>query len=1016
MAAPDSHVPPLPPEDEFEAAQEGPGTAEPEAEAWEDAPVAVEPDGVSDVPAEPDVEPVVPPEAAAEAPPPPGQEAPRRRAPRKAAKPRRPAAPEPPKLVLTPEQTEEAKAAAFARLAPKSSRGPERLKAALDLLEAGRSLAFIARFRRVETAGLDEAALRALRGEWEHVLEEERHRAGLKALLRERGGLTPERERALAEARSTFAMDDVAAPYLPVTASRATVARGMGLEPLAEQIRAAQPRSEPAAPAEGAPAPAGSELAALAQPFVKEGGEPATIDLALGGARDILAEELSLDAALRADLRVLFRDEGRLLVSVKPEKKTEVGRHGAVVGDLGPALRVPALKFLAVRRGERERVLSCHVEPPEERALALVNARACPEGHPHAGFLKAAAEDGYRRILKPLLQHEVRALLKQSADEHALESFERTLRNLLLAPIGGARRTLGVRPDVTMGHRWCAVDAQGLPAGCGQLPHEPTVGREPVLAELKDLLRTYEIEAVAVGQTGGKAEALALLREALGERASKIPLTVVHDGGVRAVEALPPYRAPDCPEVPSEQRGALSLARRFQDPLAELVTIDPRALALGPHMGDVHQGQLKRRLDEAVTSCAAYAGVDAERASADLLACLPGFTRSKAEAFAKARAEGGALTSKAALAAWEGVGPEAAEEAVGFLRLPRAADPRDRTQLHPEQYAIVDDMAAQLGLDVAAFARDPEQFAKLDLRALTTPERPLPLLHDVLFQLAEGTRDPRHRWAAPIPPPPGTTLATLRPGLVLEGRVTRVAPFGLFVDVGLETEGLLPVPHIGDHPGVDPATVAPLGAVIQVRVLEIVPEKRRLTLTMRSDARLPQREERGPRGPRRDDRGPRGPRREGRGPARERGPEAGVAAAAPTGAPPEGGVRRDRGDRRERPDRSGAGRGERREAGAGRPRQFSAAEGGGDRPRADRPARKPGTPSNAIGGAFGGRDEKRELGIFDRGIKDESGAPRRISLKAEVPSPETPDDEKALTPEQLLAKKLADLAAKFGKK
>lgn len=961
----DPHATPEPHDDE--ALPEMPGDADlageslpPEAEG--DAPPTPEVEADPTVGPEVEADPTVAPEAGAELPAPGAKGA--RRGPKP---PRRPVLPEVPRVPLDEAQRAQARQAARERLQARSSRTPEQLGAALDALEAGLSPVFVARYRRVQTGGLDERALRSLRAEWQRVRGEEEHRVEMRELLRQRGGLTPEREQALTDARSRAAMEDVAAPYLPVPASRAFMARSLGLQGLADAIRAA---------AEG------SELAALAQPFLKPEGQPATLDEALGGARDILAEELSLDPVLRAGLRDLYAHDGHLVVAVRSDKKGEAGRHAGLSGDQGPAGRVPPLKMLAIRRGERERVLSASVEPPEAAALALVHACACAAAHPHAGLLRAAAEDGYRRLLKPLLQREAREALRGHAEEQALDTFERTLRNLLLGPIGGARQVMGLRPDVTAGHRWCVVDGQGLPVASGTLPHEATAGRATVLDELREMLSRYEVQAVAVGSTGGKAEALGLLREALGER--DLPLVVVHDGGVRAAEALGTLDTPGFPDVKGEHRGALSLARRFQDPLAELVTLEPKALALGPHMGDVHQGELRQLLDETIASCVAWAGVDAMRASVDLLARLPGFSRARAEAFAKARGER-PLGTKAELAAWEGIGPEAALEAVGFLRLPQAADLRDRTQLHPEQYALVDAMAAQLGMDVQAFCGQPACFERLDLDALVGEGRPKALLLDVLDELAHGMRDPRPRFAVPIAPPEGTTLATLRPGLALEGRVTRVAPFGVFVDVGLEVEGLLPVPHIGDRPGVDPATVAPLGAVVLVRVLEVLAERRKLTLTMRSDARLPL-DDRPARGPR----GPRGPRREGG----ERGEP--VGAGAPAGA---GGGRREHGDRRGgRDDR----RGGRDQRGPARPRMFSAAEGGESRP-AERPARKPSGPATN-GGAFGGRDPKRDLGLFDRGIKDEPGTPRRISLRAGEGK-----GEKPLTPEQALARKLAEL-------
>jgi hypothetical protein len=464
----------LPSEADFEAAGLGAGEGEnegegdsggltPEAEA--DTPPSPEVDVEPGIAPEVDADPTVLPEVGAEQPAPgaAGAAAVRKRAAKKVAKPRRPLAPEPPKRVLGPEQRAEARQRAFERLRSKSTRSREQLEYILEALEAGRSIVFLARYRRPQTAGLDERSLRALRTEWQRLREEEEHRVGMRELVRQHGALTPEREQALKDARSTYAMDDVAAPYMPVTASRAFVARGMGLEPLAEAVRGAA---------------AGSELSALAQPFVKPGGEPASLDVALGGARDILAEEFCLDGRLRSALRELFAFEGHLLVSVRPEKKGDAGRHGAVLGNLGPAMRVPALRFLAVRRGERERVLAAAVEPPEERALAVVHAHACPEGHPHAGLLRAAAEDGYRRILKPLMQREIREELKIRADQHALETFERTLRNLLLGPVGGPKKTLGIRPTwcrATAGARWTA----GLPAGSGCCRTSPPPGGRP---------------------------------------------------------------------------------------------------------------------------------------------------------------------------------------------------------------------------------------------------------------------------------------------------------------------------------------------------------------------------------------------------------------------------------------------------------------------------------------------------------------------------------------------------------
>ncbi len=743
----------------------------------------------------------------------------------------------------------EARARMLPRLANYLGRGVgEKVESIVAALESGKDPIYLGRFRRDVVAGLDERRMLDARAAWKGILAEEERRAELRELLASRAALTEELARRLDDARDVATMEDVAAPWLPVTASRATVARGQGLLGLAEAIRHAK---EPAA------------LSDLAKPFVKEGTEIATLDAALAGARDIIAEGFCLDLALRARLREMFRRGSVLTVSLRTDRKGDAGRHGAFVGFAAPAAKVPPLKLLAIRRGERERVLSVACEPPEATALDVVHevsTKAFGAEHPHAGFLRAAAEDGYRRILRPMLQAEVRADLKARADDFMSETFERSLRNLLLGPVGGPRRTLGLRPDVTAGHRVAAVDEAGRVVHSGRLPHEATAGREVAVAALKDLLDAHGVEVVAVGSGGGRKEAMGLAEEAVKAAGREILVTEVSDGGTRALETAAvekPVRTETGLEIGPEFVGALSLARRFQDPLAEYARLDARSLGLGPNVHDVHQGRLKQRLDDATAWCVTHVGPDATTTPAEVLAHVPGFDLAKARAFVAWREAGGHLHGKAAIAGVEGVGLAAAEQAVGFLRVPGTADPRDRTQLHPEHYGCIDAMAAQVETDVAGLFRDGRLRARVDLGALANEELPLPVWRHALWQATAGLTDPRPRFAVPMKPPPELTLQSLRPGLVLEGRVIRAVPFGVFLDVGLPADALVPLPHIGDRPGVDPAVVAPVGAVVQGRVLEVDIVKRRITLSMRSDARADVRDDRRPRF---DDRGPRGPR------------------------------------------------------------------------------------------------------------------------------------------------------------
>ena len=526
-------------------------------------------------------------------------------------------APEPP--ALDAEHEAAAVEAARERTAAEGGGSREAVLRAIDLLTSGTSIAFLARFRRGETGGLDERRLRQLRDHYDSVLTQERRRRSIEVLLRERGSWSDEVGERLAAAREIADMDDLAAAHLTVTMSRAMLARGHGLEALATGIRGAT---------EATP------LSELAAPFVKEGGEPATLDEALGGARDILAEEMALDPVLRGRLRALFRKQGVLRVTARPERRSaskavptaeeaeaaareaarqadaapepfdgnlepsdapaeapqdeahaapadapaapadapaeaapnetpaaetpavetkaapaptkakgrgkrgpkpaKPGKDGGLIGFESPLGRIPPLKWFAIRRAERQRQVVMSIEPPEEAALAIVGESVVPEGHPHAGFLRAAAEDGYRRLLKPLLQAQIRHELQERAEDQLFEGFERNLRNNVLAPRGGSVRVMGLRPDVIKGHRWCVVDAEGLPVGSGQLPHEPTAGREACVTELRELLDRYEVQAIAIGTGGGRAEARRLAAEASpGETRT---IVEVHDGGTRSCE------------------------------------------------------------------------------------------------------------------------------------------------------------------------------------------------------------------------------------------------------------------------------------------------------------------------------------------------------------------------------------------------------------------------------------------------------------------------------------------------
>ena len=712
--------------------------------------------------------------------------------------------------------------------------------AAIELFRAGHTVPFVARYRKEATHGLDEVQLRAVQDASAARVELEARRAAILAAIEEQGQLTDELRARIEACEGKAELEDLYLPYKKKRKTRATQARERGLEPLARRIREQPERGDPA-----------GEAARFVDP---EKGVPDAA-AALAGARDIVAEEVSEDAGVRALAREALQREG-LLVSraarrkkgeeLAPEVRAKFRDYEAWQEPLG---RVPSHRVLAVLRGEREGALSASIGLDAARLLPRLLARV---GHrprsPFAGELVAAVEDGWSRLLHPSLENELRAELKQRADLEAVAVFGRNLRPKLLAAPLGARPVVGVDPGLRTGCKCAAVDASG--ACRGQVTIYPSRGPREAEAAARELVAFVRAHlgpalaskddppaAVAVGNGTAGRETEAFVREAL--RAAglgRIPVVAVDEAGASVYSASDLARA-ELPELDVTVRGAVSIARRLQDPLAELVKIDPRSIGVGQYQHDVHGPLLEQKLGEVVESCVNQVGVELNTASPALLAYVAGIGPKLAAKVVSHREKAGAFRSRAALLEVSGLGPKAFEQCAGFLRVRGGAHPLDASAVHPERYALVERMARDLGTPLASLVGNGEAARRIPLQRYASDEVGEPTLRDIVAELAAPGRDPRDRFEPPRFRDDVRELADLEPGMQLEGVVTNVVAFGAFVDVGVHQDGLIHVSELADRFVKDPHEVVQVGQRVTVRVLSVDAERRRIALSARAPRR-----------------------------------------------------------------------------------------------------------------------------------------------------------------------------------
>ncbi|MCW5807152.1 MAG: RNA-binding transcriptional accessory protein, partial [Deltaproteobacteria bacterium] len=727
---------------------------------------------------------------------------------------------------------------------------PHAVAAVVAMLDEGNTVPFIARYRKERTGGLDEVQIRAIEERREYVVELETRRAAILASVHEQGKLTPELEAKLRAAEHKAELEDLYAPCRPRRKTRASVAREKGLEPLAQRILAQAEDGDPAA-----------EAAA----FVKEGVDSA--DDALAGARDIVAEVVADTAEVRAYVRKEFAGTGELVSEVVPGKGDEPTKFEQYYQFSEAVKSIPSHRFLAIRRGEAEGVLRAHVAVDAAAVGGgLERLAKVSGGSPWAEQLKLAVADAFKRLLAPSVENDVRSELKQRSDGAAVDIFAGNLRNLLLAAPLGSASVIGVDPGMRTGCKCAAIDATGK--FLGTVTVYITQG-DAQLARAKDdfiaFVRQFQPRAIAVGNGTGGREAEAFVKKALAEGglrggdAGPGPFVVqVNEAGASVYSASDLARE-EFPELDLTIRGAISIARRLQDPLAELVKIEPKSIGVGQYQHDVHQMMLSKKLGDVVEDCVNHVGVELNTASAQLLGYVAGIGKSLAKKIVLHRDAQGAFASRAQLMDVGGLGPKAFEQCAGFLRIAGAAHPLDRSAVHPERYALVETMATDLGVELPQLIGNQELVDKLDFSKYVSADVGEPTLRDIAAELGKPGRDPRAEFEPPKFRDDVTTMDDLKQGMVLEGVVTNVTAFGAFVDIGVHNDGLVHVSQLAEQFVKDPSEVVKVGQKLTVRVLEVDLQRKRIALSAKKPAsqRQPQ-QPRGERGERGD--GPQQPR------------------------------------------------------------------------------------------------------------------------------------------------------------
>jgi uncharacterized protein len=796
------------------------------------------------------------------------------------------------------------------RIADELGVRPNQVASAVDLLDGGSTVPFIARYRKEATGALADAQLRTLEERLRYLRELEERRTVVLEEIRKQGKLDEALEARIMAAESKARLEDIYLPYKPKRRTKAMIARENGLEPLADTLLA-DPTQDPSA---------------LAAGYLNE--QVADAAAALEGARAILVERFAEDADLIGGLRERMWTRGRLVTKVREGKETEGAKFADYFDFSEPFTKLPSHRILAAFRGEKEEVLDVALEPEAEpvepgvvtdyeRTIAAAFAIA-DRGRPADKWLSDAVRWAWRTRILLHLSIDIRVRLRTVAEEGAIGVFATNLRDLLLAAPAGSRATMGLDPGLRTGVKVAIIDATGKVVATDTIyPHAPRNDWEGALAKLTKLATAHDVDLIAIGNGTASRETDKLARElAARNPALKLTPVMVSEAGA-SVYSASAFASAELPDLDVSLRGAVSIARRLQDPLAELVKIDPKSIGVGQYQHDLAESALSRSLDAVVEDCVNAVGVDVNTASAPLLRRVSGITEGLAAQIVQHRDTNGPFRTRTALADVPRLGPKAFEQCAGFLRIRGGDDPLDVSGVHPEAYPVVHRILARAKTDIDTLIGNAQKIKTLKPQDFVDAQFGLPTVGDILAELEKPGRDPRPAFRTATFAEGVHKIADLKPGMLLEGVVTNVAAFGAFVDVGVHQDGLVHVSAMSNQFVSDPRDVVKSGDVVRVKVLEVDEARKRISLTLRLDD-----EAAGGARQNRDQNPERkgGPRdRKGDGPAR--GDQRGRSGDRPGGDNRRGD---NRGGDRRREDRKGADRKGADRTGGG-PRQGSAA-------------------------------------------------------------------------------------------
>ncbi len=688
----------------------------------------------------------------------------------------------------------------------------------IALLDEGATVPFISRYRKEVTGSLDEVQVAAIRDRAQQLRDLDKRKEAILKSIKEQGKLTDELQAKINSAETMSLLEDIYLPYKPKRRTKATIAKEKGLEPLATLIFEQ----------------ASMDLQAEAEKYIDEEKEVPTAEEALHGARDIIAEWINEDVELRKKMRDLFINEGTFVSKVLPGKEQEAIKYKDYFDWSEPIKTAPSHRVLAMRRGEKELFLMLDACPEEASAIALMDRMVLKnEANSSVDEVRLAIRDCYKRLLKPSMETEVRLFTKRKADEDAIKVFTENLRQLLLAAPLGEKSVMAIDPGFRTGCKTVCLGPQGqLLSYDAIFPNEPQKRTSEAGATVKDLVQKHNIEAIAIGNGTASRETEAFVKS-LG-LPKHVIVTMVNESGASIYSASDVARE-EFPDLDLTVRGAVSIGRRLMDPLAELVKIDAKSIGVGQYQHDVDQAALKNSLDDTVMSCVNGVGVEINTASKQLLTYVSGLGPVLAQNIVSYRAENGPFKSRSEIKKVPRLGDKAFEQAAGFLRIRNAKHPLDTSAVHPERYDLVEKMAKDLGAKVTDLMSSEELRSKIILKNYVSETVGLPTLQDIMEELSKPGRDPRENFEVFNFQDGVNEMKDLKVGMKLPGIVTNITKFGAFVDIGVHQDGLVHLSHLADKFINDPNEVVTVNQKVEVTVMEVDIQRKRIGLSMKSD-------------------------------------------------------------------------------------------------------------------------------------------------------------------------------------